>query len=225
MHGCSQPKVVSYTSCYNCSTDTFSGITIGEFKYGIARYRTTHFDSINNEPYMANLGLKDARACWYSLNTLKKFICLIEKYSGQLVSNTDSLDLGIRFYYAVYPDSSTPRIDHFDIADKSRHTLFLVPTYFSSADSLNIDFDPRYSVSPLNFAIYSGDSASAFALGYAPRSFTPGSSGSSNNSNSTNGGNQNQGQLCPPTCPNNVTSTMNTIDNLLTSVGYTTKDN
>jgi hypothetical protein len=213
---------VSYNSCYNCGTDTFAGITYGEFRYGIARYKTTHYDLVNQDTYMKSINDSDARSCWYSLNTLKRFICLIEKYTSKLVANPDSLDLGIRFYYSVYPDSIQPGIDSFNIVNKSHHTLFLVPTYYDSANSANIDFDPRDSISPLNFSFVNADNFVGFILAGQPiRALIS----SNSNGNSSTGATQNQGQLCPPTCPTTVGNTLALIDNSLSNIGYTTPDN
>jgi hypothetical protein len=193
--------------CTDCTNDKFYGVTIEDFMKNVARYKSTHYDVINKDPYMARNNFEDARSCWFSLDTLKKLICLIETYTAQLkgVGNPDSLGLGLRFYYAVYPQDTAlaPQAAYI-----SHHTLIMVPTYNTKGE--NIDFDPRYGVdiakllSPINF------SKTIFAVTL---------SGDKRTDNSVMA--KNQGQLCPPTCPANTVSTLNQVD-LLPTVTYTT---
>lgn len=70
----------------------------------------------------------DSRSVWFSLDSLKTFICTIEKYNEGLVKKSDSL--GIRFYFGVYSDTHN--------IYPGKHTLILVPT------RSKVDFDPRY---------------------------------------------------------------------------------
>lgn len=85
--------------------------------------------------------MKDATSIWFSLDSLKKFFWEIE--SASCMNNCKDT-LGIRFYYARYPDRETMRglglgaVDHF----ANRHTLFAVPTYWDVARRKNIDFNP-----------------------------------------------------------------------------------
>src|SRR5207248_1302452 len=80
---------------------------------------------------------QDARSCWFSLDRLKKFICLMEQYSAKARINKP---LGIRFYYADYSKDSTrcPYPNYI-----KHHTLHLVPTYVDSKKI--ISFDPKLS--------------------------------------------------------------------------------
>lgn len=80
--------------------------------------------------------IMDSRSAWFSIARLKEFICTIEKYNSRLTNS--SKELGIRFYYAVYP------VDHPQNADKL--TLILVPTrrvMDASGNLVQVDFDPR----------------------------------------------------------------------------------
>ncbi len=136
-----------YSSCYNCVTDDIHGETAAEFADVVARYNTTHA-SVYNEYAKGLLSatsigapskielptFKDAQSCWYSVDTLKKFICLMEKYAAK--SNIKTSDLGVRFYYGNYPDNYTR-----DITLSKHHTLFLTAT--TNLGGSNIDFDPR----------------------------------------------------------------------------------
>jgi hypothetical protein len=138
-----------YSSCYNCITDDIHGETADEFADVVARYNTTHASNYNDyatgrlsgtslgSPSKIELPtFKDAQSCWYSIDTLKKFICLMEKYAAK--SNIKTADLGVRFYYANYPDNYTR-----DITLSKHHTLFLTAT--TNMGGNNIDFDPRIS--------------------------------------------------------------------------------
>ena len=145
------------TSCVECTNDNFIGLKASDFYKGLARYRKFHWNVINNR-VSAELNngtpFQDARSCWYSIETLKKFICLLEKYASSGSLRFTSKDLGIRFYYAAY---DTSKFDsHFILTrDGSsglvktplgmHHTLFLVPTYFDTELKQDVDFDPRLS--------------------------------------------------------------------------------
>lgn len=110
----------------------------------VARYRTSHYnidniyrngEMVNNRPEKTMQNFNDARTCWFSLERLKKFICMIEtNTTGKLPASSK---LGIRFYYAAYPDTiSTEKY-------KFHHTLFLTPTF--SQGNINQDYEPRLS--------------------------------------------------------------------------------
>jgi hypothetical protein len=195
-----------------CTPDAFTGISLGELLQGIARYRKTHWDSVNLLRYMRRNSLEDARCCWYSLDTLKKYICVIEAYSKQL--GLASNNLGIRFYYAVYADTLKKYAEY-----KSHHTLFLVPTFLDSSASVgvdnqqtyfDVDFDPRYSIVKhtnqkfsLQEIYQAGDSTyniltlDALTANNKPQFGINKAAGLAA---------RNQGQLCPPTCVPPLTS-------------------
>lgn len=199
-------EVVDNKDCYQCTNDSFYGLSAEEFIKGVARYKKTHFDKIVADSYMvSNRITNDSRACWYSLDTLKKFICLIERYSASLSPSVNSGKLGINFYYATYPHKNLWNEDY-----KSLHTLFMVPT-IQDAQKNNVDFDPRYSMnvsqgsrvvtlsqlleSKSNFNVQlfalEGATANRGAAAFA----------------------KNQGQLCPPTCPGTSNGTLNAVAN------------
>jgi len=192
------PPTPPFKSCYECGDASFYGIPIDEFLKDVARYRRTHDSMINKEPYMRNHKLEDARACWFSLDTLEKYICLIKRFSGKL-GLADSL-LGVRFYYGVYPSdpNSLWNPDYVSL-----HTLFMVPTFrkISKKDTTDIDFDPRVSRQPLasyfNLGATGMPRVMVFDLGGQQRS---------------EGMAKNQGQLCPPNCPPDNLSTLATAD-------------
>jgi hypothetical protein len=94
-----------------------------------------------NSKTMAD-SVDDSRAIWFSLERLKGFITEIEK--ATCGKKCDSLKLGIRMYYARYPNPSNYKIDLKNVPDsfENRHTIFMVPTYDSAYH--HVDFDPRY---------------------------------------------------------------------------------
>jgi hypothetical protein len=83
----------------------------------------------------------DSRAIWFSLERLKGFITVIER--ATCGKKCDSLRLGIRMYYARYPNPLNYN-DLKTVPDdfENRHTIFMVPTYDSAYH--HVDFDPRY---------------------------------------------------------------------------------
>ncbi len=196
-----QPTPVpAYISCYNCTVDDIHGETVGEFANVIARYRTTHqklFNeyakgNLNSSPY-PNTGItvasdfEDARSCWFPIDSIKKFICLMERYSATL--GFSPANLGIRFYYGVYWSQYEK-----ETSFSNRHTLYLTATLRKNGTADNVDFDPKMSadsgvVVPLsalirdqykNTTIFSIDAGSSAAY-LTSRAVT-----------------MNQGDLCPP---------------------------
>ena len=142
-----------YSSCYNCVTDDIHGETAEEFADVTARYYTTHA-SLYNDVAKSTTGVtsmpalffkgigapedfKDARSCWFSSDTIKKFICIMEKYAAKL--EMPSANLGIRFYYADYGANA------FDPKFINRHTLYMVPTAYNDKDGSFVDFEPKSS--------------------------------------------------------------------------------
>jgi len=204
--------IADTTPCGTCPKDSY-GHTFAHFKDVVSRYRTERWDSINANKFsvstagqshaslMTKVDSTDARTIWFSLDTIKQFICTIEKYNNQLTSKASGM--GLRFYYAVYPQEMDNALN------ANRHTLFIVPT-FRKANGSNVDFDPRqtytnqvqYGRSELvTLVSLSGSSAPILAL--APTLKAAGSG----NSNTI----QNNGELCPAYCPD--INTLSKIDN------------
>jgi len=193
------PPAPPYKSCYECGKDTFYGISVDDFMKGVARYRRTHSLAVNNEPYMKNNQMFDARSCWFSLDTLEKYICLIRKYSAN--KGVHESQLGVRFYYGVYPSDPAKMWDPNYI---SRHTLFMVPTYLYNGQ--NVDFDPRVSLDPLD--TYFAPDPLTGVPSHTRRIMVMDLGGQQK----TEGMAKNQGQLCPPNCPPDARSTLGNID-------------
>jgi hypothetical protein len=90
----------------------------------------------------------DARSIVFPIETLKKFIWEIENKVRDIA---DTGELGIRLYYAKYPDIAAVKANPKDPLYKDlhnlpdpfsfHHTLFMVPTY-KGDNGIDIDFDP-----------------------------------------------------------------------------------
>ncbi len=205
-------KAPIFSTCYNCMVDDIHGETAEEFSDVTARYKTTHFDVYNSYAMGAistptiqrnanpmPAGFEDARSCWYSVDTLKKFICLMEKYSKK--SGLTSADLGVRFYYANYP-ANYPR----DNSLSKHHTLFLTAT--AKQGSINVDFDPRISAKNIEDGGKEGIVTIASLIDSNNPTFRSAELFmiAGNTGNAT----MNQGDLCPP--GSGCTNTLSAVD-------------
>ena len=116
----------------------------------VDNYKTHQLVSIKNSAKFPMVF--DATAALFSLGKLKDFIATIEeevaKHPEIPVSN-----IGIRFYYAAYPDQSNWEDENYEALDTvdpnyaKLHTLIAVPT--TEIDGINYDFNP-YDVSTYN---------------------------------------------------------------------------
>lgn len=186
-------------SCTDCRETETYGHTMEEFLEVTREYRDKRWRIINAQlPTMTeNHDTVDARAIWFSLDSLKNFICTIEKYAEQLHIKPE--DLGVRMYYAVYKHDSEYQ---------GLHTLFMVPT-FSEAGSKDQeqDFDPRASVL-YREQLKSRDSIITFAdLSKFPNQRALILARQKENMSLV----RNNGELCPPKCPP-PQNTINAID-------------
>jgi len=103
----------------------------------VDNYRNNQLNFINN-----NLGITDSHSIWFCLDRVKEFIEQIENHAKQADPQCPDKDLGIRFYYAAYPEDSCDPIPE-DYA--KRHTLILIPTKKKedgSGELLDFDFNP-----------------------------------------------------------------------------------
>jgi len=202
-HACIVSNNNHAISTYNCTNDQFYGLTKSEFDSGRHKYKTDRWDLINSSGKLRP-NTQDALSCWYSLDTLKKFICLIERYSADLKISSDHL--GIRFHYAVYPDEGPLRNGRHYEPYAKLHTLFMTPTYKLNEKDIPSDFDPRYTdfpntVRPPRDTVPILKYFSFSQLSPAAKPLMLGSPYKILYSSTANGMEQNQGQLCPPTCP------------------------
>lgn len=92
----------------------------------------------------------DARSIWFDLVTLKKYLYHIEKNSKNVDGTINEKDLGVRIYYATYPDKVKMKTFS-DLKDSSDellfpeyeglHTLVMIPT-ITDKDGKVYDFNP-----------------------------------------------------------------------------------
>lgn len=221
-------ELPDYSSCYNCQTDDIHGETAAEFTDVIARYRSTHW-SLYNEfakdqlstsaipvaKYSQPNDFQDARSCWFSADTIKKFLCLVEKYASEL--KIPSSNLGIRFYYANYDAK-----DVFKGEYKYHHTLYMVPTVYDETVGGFVDFEPRESART-GSVVWLDKFIEEGLPGYRikPLFMIGGNAGVlkvSTQANTTTRVSTNQGDLCPP--GNNCNPTLQKVDAILGGQHY-----
>jgi hypothetical protein len=229
--------------CVECEEETV-GQPMNHFKNVLENYRKNVWDSINNNVIFSaptkgltftdmsnrtssttNYDKTDARSIWFSLETIKQFICTIEKNNAKLFH--PATDLGIRFYYAVYEN------DYSDVSKRNKHTLFMVPT-FKNDNGAEVDFDPRetylrqtklneryqgyYIKNMANYAELLKNAGSAPGLMLAEKepsiaqkstNIIPQGKVAATTTDATMI--KNNGQLCPVNCP--TINTLSSIDN------------
>jgi hypothetical protein len=112
----------------------------------VNNYRNNQLVSVNEK-----MGIDDAHSIHFDLKTLKKFIADIETLTSANNPGANLEDLGIRFYYAAYPN-----LESWDIMNGTqigreyaeKHTLVLVPTIKKqdeNGEMLSYDFNPMNS--------------------------------------------------------------------------------
>lgn len=140
----------------NCYTGTnaetkFDGIEAPLVKVMLEKYRTNHWANYKID----GVDSMDSRSVWFSLKRLKTFINLIETKACENGCTKELPELGIRMYFAEYPDSlpkagdialpweSYPHLanGNVPIEYQKHHTLILVPT-IDLEKNVHLDFDP-----------------------------------------------------------------------------------
>lgn len=112
----------------------------------VNNYRNNQLVSVKDK-----LGIDDAHSIHFDLKTLKKFIDDIETLASENNPEAKTEDLGIRFYYAAYPN-----LENWDIMNgmpigveyAEKHTLIMVPTIKKQDENgeiLSYDFNPIHS--------------------------------------------------------------------------------
>lgn len=134
----------------------------------VDNYRNNQLGVINTK-----LEMEDAHSIRFDLATLKKFISDIENEVQKVDATITTNHLGVRFYYAAYPE-----IKNWDMMENTaieknyagKHTLVMIPTLKrqnAEGETLNYDFNP------LDAATYTENSGieekeSVMALGKKP---------------------------------------------------------
>ena len=109
----------------------------------VTNYKTKQYQSIITDK--VNPMTFDAQSVWFELKALKAFIATIE---AEVASHPtyNMGNLGIRFYYSAYPESTTwnkPGYEDLGTLAPSYeklHTLIAIPT--AEINTVNSDFDP-----------------------------------------------------------------------------------
>lgn len=129
---------------------TMSSILV---KTMINQYKNNQYAVINADRKLKtqknrNFMGDDARSIGFNVDTIKKFIHDIEKNVS--VNNIDT-KLGLRMYYAAYPDESEflkfreiAGLTKDSITKKyaTRHTLIIIPTIYNKKLDRYVDFNP-----------------------------------------------------------------------------------
>lgn len=120
------------TSMNNLNLNTPNTLPVDLIQNLVGNYRNNQLESINQ-----NMTMDDAHSVWFDLPTLKSFIAAIETQAQVINPNLQNNDLGIRFYYAAYPENpALPIPSNY----AKRHTLVMIPT--KKEQDLNYDFNP-----------------------------------------------------------------------------------
>jgi len=140
--------------CTNYSNENISTLPVPLVHDMINGYRNNQLLKIENGITKNGVNLVDAQSIWFDLETLKEFVYHIENETIKNDKTKSDKDLGIRIYYATYPEK-----DNFGWAKKEYdnilnnfgnnsetskydklHTLVMIPT--RKEGKLNIDFNP-----------------------------------------------------------------------------------
>lgn len=154
--------------------------------------------------YIQNTMSKDAHSIWFDFETIKKLIYHTEINVKRNNKSISSKHLGLRIYYANYPEQSTWGNPYTDLTDflndpvtqqySHLHTLVAIPT-IKRKNGINADFNPMdvqtYTTGLKNLEYYSNPAPSNVI---PAMTVTKSSRASSNPST----GAQNHGSLIPP---------------------------
>ncbi|HAN65088.1 MAG TPA: hypothetical protein DCQ34_01800 [Chitinophagaceae bacterium] len=123
--------------CYDHTNTPFEGVNAG------TAWQISNNYKLYNLPQLEIDGVgQDANSIWFSLESLKNFIWQLEEEVCKRRCDK-GMSLGVRVYYARYPEVLTNDLADLDPAFAQRHTLFMVPTFQDEANSqVHWDFDP-----------------------------------------------------------------------------------
>ncbi len=135
---------ISFSSCEKPISAPEQSISIEEAGRLQVEFIETRAAILND-----SLGFTDTRDFWFSLDTLKQYINYVEQEAAEM----GKTNLGIRVYFAAYPENS-------EYPQPGRATVFLVPTSLEEDSSLKSGFLP---IAPVNQNI---DSIQALNYGH-----------------------------------------------------------
>jgi len=130
------------TKDFICSN--YSTVPMSELKVAMVHKMARGYKQYQGTAIQEKFGMRDAESIWFDLETLKTFLYHLEWNTKRTDSAINSEDLGVRIYYASYPDKST-RQYYSDLDDlrsdyEGRHTVMMIPTLRKG--TLDFDFNP-----------------------------------------------------------------------------------
>lgn len=129
-----------------------NSLNVNFIKAAVAQYRNNQLKCTAD-----HLGMKDAHSIWFDLPTLKKFIADVESLAQTEDSSVADADLGVRMYYAAYPEN----FGNTDVKEEYHkcHTLIMIPTRkdSSSGQEIHRDFNPLENLSDQRLALATTD--------------------------------------------------------------------
>lgn len=199
--------------CMDYSTEAPATLTTEMVKSMVTQYGDAQLESIQSATI--NSVPEDAKSIWFDLETLKAFLYQVEYNAKKKRASIKNEELGIRIYYAAYPENSKMRAMEASQTDpnfsfnpdyEKLHTLVMIPTIAVGSKKENFDFNPLdlttfngFANTPKTSSTYSANSASYTTLSLGTSS-APAAAGI-NSSGTTNTPSiiaRNHGTLCPP---------------------------
>lgn len=146
------PSINIKEICMDYDTEDMSTLNVDLVHTMTKSYIDNQWDFINN-----SVGFKskfddpqpDARSIWFDLKSVKRFVYHIESVAKKKDGTLNEDNLGVRFYYATYPDKDImERFGDLNTTSRStalinyhnRHTLVMIPT-IQIGESI-LDFNP-----------------------------------------------------------------------------------
>ncbi|MBY0485627.1 MAG: hypothetical protein K2P85_00310 [Flavobacteriaceae bacterium] len=200
----------STTICMDYDVEPPAMLTTELVKSMVVKYDSVQLNNIQSAT--TNAVPRDARAIWFDLETLKKFMYHIEHNVSKNYTLSRNKKIGVRIYYAAYPKNQKMKEMASSQADpnfsynpnyENLHTLVMIPT-ITGEDGINYDFNPLDATTYSGFVnmdkknIYSfiNSNYSILSLGTSsnPTATVNGTSQSGTNNISA----RNHGMLSPP---------------------------
>ncbi|CAM4087690.1 MULTISPECIES: hypothetical protein [Flavobacterium] len=138
--------------CMDYSANPMNDLAVDLVHTMVKGYQEKQLRCINTHP--STLTNNDAHSIWFDLETVKRFVYHIERTSKKTAAPygkiIDSKDLGIRIYYATYPEAKTWESQFKDLVlflkdplqkqYGNLHTLVMIPTI--KVENRMVDFNP-----------------------------------------------------------------------------------
>ncbi len=171
--------------CMNYENEAPATLTTKMISSMVGQYSGKQLNSIQSDSL--NQIPKDARAIWFDLETLKQFMYQIEYNAGKNFAESKDKRLGVRIYYAAYPENDKMRAMEpsqtdpnfsYNPAYEKLHTLVMIPT-IAEKEGVDYDFNPLdvstyngYTRMPKTGKYYTDETYSGISLGSSSRAQT-----------------------------------------------------